>query len=942
MITVPEDKTVKLGVQMNIPYFNIPSDQSEQVVQELIKLSQEEKMPIAIKLDGFTEWDNRPDLWNWFDPNKPGYNPDNKENVEWFDWTAEAAIKVSWRNWGGQARVRPAPNLGSEKYIEAKKAELGKLLSIIAAWYNNLPQDKKYLFAGVILDNELSLNINHYFYSDGNKYFDLCPEYNQACSKKANDDELTVKFPVDGSNGPSFNRKALGYAAVKSFNIKSSGTLIQQDIDDAVKRHAKILAETAKLYLPADKIIIHGMWNIASNPARGPSYHSVVTDIVIPGWTTYGWGLQGFLYGSRFPQSSAELKDAIKKNSLKLWGAVEWSAIEPADVTSTNTFSNWTNSLLGTLRSEGNKLIVVYNLHDIRDHRNIVVPAIKNIIEGAPVDPNFIGEEREDQFSFTSQAGECQSISTGGSKPVVNLAWGKLQKALGYRVSKIETGGDTDVLTPNLTEQTLTKDELKFSDPFVLPGRTYIYQVEAILPNVAKKPTLRTVINVGCAKDDSAVSCQPYQKIITDQTGKKSCIDKPCQERNSQVCATEDKCALVVRQGIQSCVAKVPNVSNYMASFGDELESSIASLCGSNLSSMGINLDSHFALCQQKALGDNGCLKSADLNELAGCIDRMADQAIAELTPGFSPSIVVTAAATESVPAAQGGVEVAPEELKRTAIEIYLQTADGEAKLPIEGDTIRFPTPKDENVIRVKVVFDKADKKGSREFYRTFKVRRRTSQTAASCNPNRAIDPATWQNEGMDCLSSDLAQRGQKWSCQGVYKFAYGENCPALETTAISHEPAYNEGCWEFMEDQCTGCGISRSVERYTCDGPFVNQTRIKPGSEGQKNDLCLTYISPTFFRYECTGCREARRVEKYCNGQIFIAQTGIEGIEECADRCQEEIRTSCEIEDLAYYCERDNVAVYKYKDNSCQIQFSTVECEDRGQVCHEGDCVDE
>lgn len=32
------------------------------------------------------EWTNRPDLWNYATPEKPGYDPDNARNVEWMDW----------------------------------------------------------------------------------------------------------------------------------------------------------------------------------------------------------------------------------------------------------------------------------------------------------------------------------------------------------------------------------------------------------------------------------------------------------------------------------------------------------------------------------------------------------------------------------------------------------------------------------------------------------------------------------------------------------------------------------------------------------------------------------------------------------------------------------------------------------------------------------------
>jgi len=81
----------------------------------------------------------------------PGYDPKNKKNVEWTSWNPESAIKISWRSFGTPFRVAPHPNLGSEEYINVKKEELGRLLPIVADWYEKLPDNKKYLLAAVVL-----------------------------------------------------------------------------------------------------------------------------------------------------------------------------------------------------------------------------------------------------------------------------------------------------------------------------------------------------------------------------------------------------------------------------------------------------------------------------------------------------------------------------------------------------------------------------------------------------------------------------------------------------------------------------------------------------------------------------------------------------------------------------------------------------------------------
>ena len=68
--------------------------------------------PVLVQIDTEHWWEARPDLWNWWDPAKPGFDPANRENVEWTGWSADDALKIAWRNWGRQIRVLPPPEPG--------------------------------------------------------------------------------------------------------------------------------------------------------------------------------------------------------------------------------------------------------------------------------------------------------------------------------------------------------------------------------------------------------------------------------------------------------------------------------------------------------------------------------------------------------------------------------------------------------------------------------------------------------------------------------------------------------------------------------------------------------------------------------------------------------------------------------------------------------------
>lgn len=258
---------------------------------------------------------------------------------------------------------------------------------------------------------------------------------------------------------------------------------------------------------------------------------------------------------------------------------------------------------------------------------------------------------------------------------------------------------------------------------------------------------------------------------------------------------------------------------------------------------------------------------------------------------------------TPSVSEAIQPTPAAEEEIVRTVTEVWLQTGDGEDKLYSGGRilNIRFPVNKllpDVNELRVKIVYDKPDKDGSREQFKFFKVKRAASQQAPQ--------------------------------------------------TTTNNEPKYDESCWQTERNECLGCGISRTVEKYTCKGTqWTDRFRTKPGTEGQKDADCVNYqpADLTFLRNECTGCvngqGKARRVDQCPNGLTTITQLDVDD-NGCNDRCEPERVIPCDKEDLAFYCEGDEVAVYKYRDESCRIQFKTVPCKNIGQVCKLGDCVNE
>ena len=73
-----------------------------------LDLAKQLQVPVLIQVD--TENWLPESLLNWYDPQKPGYDPAKVADVEWYGWTPDTAVKLCWRNWGTMVRVGPHPN----------------------------------------------------------------------------------------------------------------------------------------------------------------------------------------------------------------------------------------------------------------------------------------------------------------------------------------------------------------------------------------------------------------------------------------------------------------------------------------------------------------------------------------------------------------------------------------------------------------------------------------------------------------------------------------------------------------------------------------------------------------------------------------------------------------------------------------------------------------
>lgn len=210
-LPTPAGSRVRVGVSFIFDYLATTNDAILiHSLRRFLALAQETDTPVCVTLSSEYWWQARPDLWNWWDPARPGYTPANRENVEWSSWSSDDALKIAWLNWGRQIRILPPPNLLSPRYREACREKLRLLVPIVVDWSKALPAGKEDLFVGLKVSWESAIGVNGFYYTNGNALLGQ-PE--------AGDPRTGIQTGIVPSRGVA----QIGYAAVKTGGIRSSG-----------------------------------------------------------------------------------------------------------------------------------------------------------------------------------------------------------------------------------------------------------------------------------------------------------------------------------------------------------------------------------------------------------------------------------------------------------------------------------------------------------------------------------------------------------------------------------------------------------------------------------------------------------------------------------------------------------------------------------------------
>lgn len=329
-----QNPDLRLGLAFTLSILNSPPGLLIDCLQKLLHTSLESGVPIMIALDGQNWWEERPDLWNWWDPDNPGYNPANVFNVEWAGWSPALAVKGGWRNWGTQIRVAPAPNIASPQFLAENRKALELLLPVIKKWCTDLPAEKQYLFAGLKVGWETGIGYNAYFYPDGNSFFERWPD----------SETHDPRTGLDTSKGLSGGLLQLGYAAVTASGLKDHGALTRDDIAQVTRNYLSFLARLAnEAGISREKIFTHQGGVCPPYDIHLPA-SAALNDWSYPGWSFY-WGS---------PEENEELAKPLDQAGINRWGASEWWwRAENA--------TGWAEHFEKTFRFRDCRFICVYN-----------------------------------------------------------------------------------------------------------------------------------------------------------------------------------------------------------------------------------------------------------------------------------------------------------------------------------------------------------------------------------------------------------------------------------------------------------------------------------------------------------------------------------------------------------------------------------------------------
>jgi hypothetical protein len=275
-------------------------------IHEAFNMARVHDLAVMLSFDFHTQWRSRTDLWNWFDPNLPGYKAANRMNVEWFGWDGPPA-KTRYLNWGVVERIAPPPCLTSATY----RSEVRRLVQDVIAPPLNEElaglerEGKGCLFAGVLVGSEPGID------------------------DWSNPDPQTAKLMAEDH----VPRGRLGYRALldRGYSQQKPAADLQKALTEVVQETVGFWCrQLAEAGVPQKRLYTH----VAPQMPESSSPASVAFNAWSrPGWTTYPVGLLAADFGALYGE--------LHKRDDPSWGGVEANAGMASGAVDWETYLGW-------------------------------------------------------------------------------------------------------------------------------------------------------------------------------------------------------------------------------------------------------------------------------------------------------------------------------------------------------------------------------------------------------------------------------------------------------------------------------------------------------------------------------------------------------------------------------------------------------------------------
>ncbi len=375
-IQAPASPNIKIGFCIVLNTLESRIDTLTQDLNNLLSASIQEDMPVQIVLEGIQWWEQRWDIWNWYDSTFGMLDTKNTSEVEWIGWDPSFATKLSWTNWGAQFRRHPQANLAGKRMINECLVSYDLLVPIILQWFHNLPADKKYLFAGIKVGWECGIGYNNWYYPNGNSYFDQYGFWDASHD------------PTSGLNvgaGWPCGMPKQGYNTLKTLGIKSSGDISVGEVAQGVKWYLdKISQHVNSLGVPRHLLFTHAGGHYSPFDKHYP-LTTATNNWALPGYSMYGY----------LPSNFSNLSSVLDSMGNPGWCVAEW-------YWAANDKATWKSRFNSYLQYRNCRNMNIYYWDDFIAH------------------PEGIQAVREVMSEWTLQA--WQSVATPALPPMVTPA----------------------------------------------------------------------------------------------------------------------------------------------------------------------------------------------------------------------------------------------------------------------------------------------------------------------------------------------------------------------------------------------------------------------------------------------------------------------------------------------------------------------------------------